>query len=111
MDEVAERPPLERAALAVLNDLRDRKLLKYLFADDPENHGAYGYLESPIDADTQAEIAAALVAAVLRAMRNPSNELMAAGAKRLYDFKHGQSDPKSGAWVVWQAMIDKALAS
>lgn len=44
----------ERAAVrAILVDLRDRRLLKYLFAADPDNVGAYGYVEAPIDLQTQ----------------------------------------------------------
>lgn len=44
----------ERAAVrAILSDLRDRRLLKYLFSDNPDNVGAYGYVEAPIDLQTQ----------------------------------------------------------
>jgi hypothetical protein len=42
---------------ALFADLRDRKFLKYLFAEDPSNHGAYGYIERPFDLDVQQEIA------------------------------------------------------
>lgn len=48
------------AADAILADLRDRKLLKYLFDAEPEICGAYGYVEQPIDLETQREIALAL---------------------------------------------------
>lgn len=44
-----------RLADAILADLRGRKLLKYLFAADPEHSGAYGYVEEPLDLETQIE--------------------------------------------------------
>lgn len=40
---------------AILENLRDRRLLKWLFAEDPETHGAIGYVDGPIDAETQNE--------------------------------------------------------
>lgn len=52
---------------AILENLRDRRLLKWLFAEDPENHGAIGYVDGPIDADTQKECAESLVRAALSA--------------------------------------------
>jgi hypothetical protein len=47
--------------------------------------------------------------AVLTALREPSNTTMTAGAQKLHGFIHGKTDPKSGAWQVWQAMINAAL--
>ncbi|WBO23981.1 hypothetical protein [Sphingomonas abietis] len=44
------------AAAAIFVDLRDRKLLSYLFAEDPENVGAYGYVERALEASTQRDI-------------------------------------------------------
>lgn len=56
------QPPSQRARDAVdaiFADLRDRKFLKYLFAEDPEHCGAYGYVETPLDRAVQEEIAEA----------------------------------------------------
>lgn len=50
---------------AILENLRDRRLLKWLFAEDPENHGAIGYVDGPIDAETQNECAESLARATL----------------------------------------------
>lgn len=49
---------------AVLENLRDRKLLKYLFDEEPDNCVAYGYVDAPIDLETQHEIADTLVSIV-----------------------------------------------
>jgi len=38
-------------------DLRQRKFLSYLFDEDPDARGAYGYIERPLDLGVQAEIA------------------------------------------------------
>lgn len=49
----------ERAEAAVdeiVADLRDRKLLKWLFCEDPENAGDIALGIRPIDAETQDEI-------------------------------------------------------
>lgn len=49
----------ERAEAAVdeiVADLRDRKLLKWLFAEDPERMGDIAPGIRPIDAETQDEI-------------------------------------------------------
>ena len=50
---------------AILENLRDRRLLKWLFAEDPENHGAIGYVDGPIDAETQNECAESLARSAL----------------------------------------------
>lgn len=50
---------------AILENLRGRRLLKWLFAEDPENHGAIGYVDGPIDAETQNECAESLARAAL----------------------------------------------
>jgi len=43
---------------AIFADLRGRRLLKWLFTEEPESHGAIGYVDGPIDRETQDEIAA-----------------------------------------------------
>lgn len=53
---------------AFLKDMRGRKLLKYLFEDDPSNVGAYGQLDAPIDLEVQRECATENVAKVLAAV-------------------------------------------
>jgi len=53
------------AADAILADLRGRKLLKYLFDENPDHCGAYGYVDQPIDLETQREIALGLATAAL----------------------------------------------
>ena len=74
---------IEAAQAAILDDLRDRKMLKYLFAENPETRGAYGYVDAPIDTATQNEIAESLTRAVLRAMREPSEAMKDKGSVEL----------------------------
>jgi hypothetical protein len=64
---------LEAAREAILDDLRDRKLLKYLFADDPSSRGAYGYVDTPIDLETQHRIVSACVEIVSAALTPPAD--------------------------------------
>ncbi len=45
-----------RAVSKITADLRSRKLLDYLFAEEPENVGAYGYIDSALDLPLQREI-------------------------------------------------------
>jgi len=56
------------AADAILGDLRNRKLLKYLFAEEPDTAGAYGHIEHPIDLETQREIALSLARTALASL-------------------------------------------
>jgi hypothetical protein len=56
---------VEEMARAFLVDLRDRRLLKYLFAKDPGDCGPYGLIDEPIDTETQQEIVTALAQAAL----------------------------------------------
>lgn len=58
---------VEAGREAILENLRDRRLLKWLFAEDPDNHGAIGYVDGPIDAETQNECAGSLARAALTA--------------------------------------------
>lgn len=58
---------VEAGRKAILENLRDRRLLKWLFAEDPEHHGAIGYVDGPIDAETQNECAGSLARAALTA--------------------------------------------
>lgn len=60
--------PLSPAAEAIPHDLRGRKLLKYLFAEDWESRGAYGYVDEPIELSVQHEIAEALATAAIEAV-------------------------------------------
>jgi hypothetical protein len=49
---------LARSIVAdIFDDLRDRKFLKYLFDSDPDNCGAYGYVDAALDLEIQREIA------------------------------------------------------
>jgi hypothetical protein len=72
--------PVERASAAILHDLRGRKLLKYLFAEDWEQRAAYGYVEEPIEGGVQLEIAQSLARAVLNAVIEPSNLMLRQGS-------------------------------
>lgn len=57
---------VETAKAAILKDLRDRRLLKWLFAEDADqNPVAIGYVDGPIDSRTQDEIAEALARAAI----------------------------------------------
>lgn len=60
--------PVSPAAAAILAELRDRKLLKYLFDREPDNCGAYGYVNEPIELGIQHEIVEALAAAAIGAL-------------------------------------------
>jgi hypothetical protein len=58
---------------AILKSLRDRRLLKYLFAEEPETRAAYGYVDAPIDLDTQLECAEDLARLAIAAfLANPA---------------------------------------
>lgn len=59
LDAMREPTDAMRAAgrEAFLKDMRDRRLLKWLFPKDPTNHGAIGYIEGPIDLETQMDCA------------------------------------------------------
>jgi hypothetical protein len=67
--EPSSSDEVERAKQAMLADLRDRRFLKYLFAEQPEHCGAYGYVESPLDLEVQDEIVTALANCSLQALR------------------------------------------
>jgi hypothetical protein len=60
----------EQCVDAMLYNLRDRRLLKYLFADDPTACGPYGYVEQPLDLETQREICRTLAKIALAKARN-----------------------------------------
>jgi hypothetical protein len=58
---------------AILKSLRDRRLLKYQFAEEPETRAAYGYVDAPIDLDTQLECAEDLARLAIAAfLANPA---------------------------------------
>jgi hypothetical protein len=57
---VAGEDAIARAADAILKNLRDRRLLKYLFHEEPDACVPYGYVEAPIDLETQRECAETL---------------------------------------------------
>ena len=60
---------VEVVKAAFLEDMRDRRFLKYLFIEDPNGAGAYGYIESPFDLDVQNEIAESIAQAAIAAYR------------------------------------------
>ena len=52
---------------AILDNLRDRRLLKWLFKEDADvNNGPIGYVDGPIDLDVQNEIAETLARIAIR---------------------------------------------
>jgi hypothetical protein len=50
----------------MLENLRDRRLLKYLFMEDPEDAMPFGGVDRPLDAETQIEIVDTLAKIVLK---------------------------------------------
>jgi hypothetical protein len=46
----------EAIVAELLDDLRGRKFLSYLFSPEPETCGAYGYINTPFDKELQGEI-------------------------------------------------------
>jgi hypothetical protein len=67
---------LTAGARAILENLRDRRLLKYLFHEDPEVAGPYGYVDQPIDLETQHEIAETLAQKVLQGYHRTARQAL-----------------------------------
>lgn len=62
---------------ALFADLRGRKLLKWLFMDADDQAcgpGAYGYVDAPIDLETQADIVSAWQGIITAALSLPRSE-------------------------------------
>jgi hypothetical protein len=60
----------EQCVDAMLDNLRDRRLLKYLFDENPIACGPYGYVERPLDLETQREICRTLAKIALAKAHN-----------------------------------------
>jgi hypothetical protein len=73
----ADSDMVERAEQCVepmLADLRDRRLLKWLFSEDADiAPNAIGYVDGPIDCETQREICRALALIAIRTSRDADN--------------------------------------
>lgn len=62
----------EAAIAAVFKDIRDRKLLKYLFESEPANVSGYGHVDTPLDLETQRECVEAWVDAITAVLATPA---------------------------------------
>lgn len=113
---------LREAANAILENLRDRGLLKYLFHEKPEQAGPYGYIEAPIDLDTQREIATSLARIVLsqasESQSQPEMDEVALRNAFLEGLRSGWNSGRAGETMdddyaerSWQASDAAALSS
>lgn len=76
---------VERVKAAFLADMRDRKFLKYLFAEEPETRAAYGYIDQPFDRGVQDEIADSIARAAIATMREPTEAMLKRGGEAYYE--------------------------
>lgn len=81
--------PTAKQIEAGLAELRSRKLLEYVFADEPDSRGAYGYVADPIEAETQREIVNDIYTAMLAA--EPVSEEVRESMARVSAFIRRQS--------------------
>lgn len=71
---MASKDKTVRAREAILENLRDRRMLKYLFDENPETCGPYGRVDHAIDLDCQHECAETLAQLVFAIASEPNKE-------------------------------------